>query len=644
MKHIKFISLLFGVGLLAACTDMDIPPMNIVGENEIFGSKEGVTAYVARMYSTLPIEDFKYYHTYNGLFHYNGTCYKQQCCLTGEAIGRDTPGAEVESASFWDDPYKQIRVANKMLETLPRYQSNYTAAEYDMWMGEAYFCRAYIYYALVKRYGGVPLIDHVVDYPASVDLEGTQVPRDSEESIWDLISDDLDKAYDLLPETNQKGRISKYGAAAFKSRAMLHAGCIAKYNTVNETVDGVRICGVPESKAKTYFKAAYDASMLVDGGSYSLYKGKWKAGDRAAIAENFGTIFVNDTPEIIFARYYSSPNAVHGFDDSAQPQQTSTGNNNSEINPTLDFVEMFDGLEKDNAGHLKCFDDDGHYRLFTTPYEIFANCEPRLEATVILPHSKFKGQTIDLHYGIWLGESAATMGPLLTEAENFSTNYTAKYAPNTSNLRTTGGAANITLPNGKVMGIAGASGVYNGWNFGGISGFYLRKYLNPVAGSNNTGNVSTQTWIEIRYAEVLLNRAEAAAELVSLGEGGSYRSEAFRCINQIRERAGADLMAGESDLTIDAVRRERRKELAFEGKAYWDLRRWRIIHLEQNNTKWRTLSQFYSYVDDKYFLDPKYQETRSYNYIYTFNQNQYYQAIPGSEITRNPNCKQNPGF
>ena len=162
--------------------------------------------------------------------------------------------------------------------------------------------------------------------------------------------------------------------------------------------------------------------------------------------------------------------------------------------------------------------------------------------------------------------------------------------------------------------------------------------MNPTAGSNNTGSVSTQPWIEIRYAEVLLNRAEAAVEL------GTNLNDAFNCINQIRERAGADLLASQGDLNIDVVRKERRKELAFEGKTYWDLRRWRIIHLEQNNTKWRTLSQFYSYVDDKYFLDPKYQETRAYNYIYTFNQNGYYQQIPTNEITRNPNCKQNPGY
>ncbi len=645
MRLFKNILLVLSVGAVFSCSSLDIPPVNIVGENEIFGSKEGVTAYVARMYSTLPIEDFKYYIAQSGLFNYTGTVYKQQSCLTGEAIGRDTQGAEGENNSYWDGPYSCIRTACKLLETLPQYKEKFVESDFNTYLGEAYFCRAYLYYSLVKRYGGVPLIDKVVDYPATVDYEGTKMRRASEEEIWDFIGQDLDNAYELLPDKNQKGRADKSAAAAMKSRVMLHAGSIAKYN-VSELKDGnVRVCGIPAAKAKEYFKAAYEASLKVDSGKYGLYKGLWKAGDRTAIATNFGAIFVNETNETIFGRYYDNANAKHGFDDSAQPQQTSTGNNNSELNPTLDFVEMFDGIEKDANGHLKCFDDNGHYRLFTTPYEIFKNCEPRLEATVILPHSQFKGQTIDLHYGIWTGASASTMGPLLNEQENFTMNYTSKYPNETQPLVTTGRDIKVTLPDGSQMSVCGASGVYNAWNFGGISGFYQRKYLNPTAGSNNTGSVSTQTWIDLRYAEVLLNRAEAAMELVSLGEAGSYKTEAYNCIKAIRERAGAEALAGEGDMSIDVVRLERRKELAFEHRAYWDLIRWRVLHEEQNNTKYRTLMQFYSVVDGKYFLDPKYQETRAgINYIYTFNQRSYYQRIPTAEVTRNPNCIQNPGY
>jgi len=101
----------------------------------------------------------------------------------------------------------------------------------------------------------------------------------------------------------------------------------------------------------------------------------------------------------------------------------------------------------------------------------------------------------------------------------------------------------------------------------------------------------------------------------------------------------------EAALDLDVVRKEIRKELAFEHKTWWNLKRWRVIDKEQNNRRYRTLASFYSVEDDKYFLDQKYQEPRGgNNYIFTYDTRYYYQPIPGNEITRNPNCKQNPGF
>ena len=148
---------------------------------------------------------------------------------------------------------------------------------------------------------------------------------------------------------------------------------------------------------------------------------------------------------------------------------------------------------------------------------------------------------------------------------------------------------------------AGANGPVSNWDFGNIGGIYLAKYLSET-GVTNGGN-STQSWIEIRFAEVLLNQAEAAYELHQAGGGGeNYLTVAFNNINSIRERAGATLLSGELDLSnINVVRTERRKELAFENKTYWDLKRWRILHEEQNNRRWRILNSFYSTDAQKYF-------------------------------------------
>lgn len=654
MKLKKYL-LLLCLGSFVACTDLDIPPKNIIGDPEIFGTSEGTMSYIARMYSTLPMEDFRYYYAASGLFNKTDTKYKQQSCLTGEALGRDTKGAETESVSYWDGAYSAIRDANVFMETLPEYESSHTADAYKMYLAEARFIRAFIYYSLVKRYGGVPKVDYVVDYPATVSIEESKLFRDSEEAIWDLIASDLDYAINNLPPTNQKGRANRYVAAAFKSRTMLHAGSIAKYNTINEVYNDAKICGIPAERAGDYFKAAYEASKILDETTnYELYKGEWAADNKNAQTTNFVNIFLKDTKENIFVRYYKSPESVHNFDDSVQPMQTSSGGNNSEICPTLDFVEMFEGIDKDANGRFENTDASGNYKLYNSPLDAFAGCEPRLRATVILPMDQFMGKTIDLRRGIWTGPSGSGIKPLMPEGS--VVDYAAIY-PETGYLKLSNNFAYnnqadnyITLKDGSKMKRAGESGIVSAWDFGNISGFYLRKYLNPNQTDNN-GNKSTQSWIEIRYAEVLLNRAEAAYELFRAGistapTGENYRDEAFRCINLIRERAGATLLTASSDMNdIDIIRKERRKELAFEHKTYWDLKRWRIIYDEQTNRRYKVLYAFYSTDAEKYFLDARFMESKDgNNYIFSFDTKNYYQQIPASEITKNPNCKQNPGY
>lgn len=666
---------------VSACVDLNTPPLNTVNEEDIFGSVAGTESYLARLYTNLPLEDFRYFFEHNDDI-FNQTypnIYKQPSNLTGESIGRDVNSYFTEPAgTFWSKAYKYIRDVNIMIEALPNYKSKFTEDQYNSYLGEAYFIRAGIYFSLAKRYGGVPIVDKVIDYPASVSVEETKLARDSEEDTWDFIGEDYDRAISLLPSTSLKGRANKYAAAAIKSRAMLHAGCIAKYNTIEYSpLNNVRICGIPSDRALDYFTKAYEATKIVDEGGYSLYKGEWAAGDTAAITQNFINIFLNDTEETIFARYWKLPEMPHAYDNPVQPLQTSTGGDNSQACPTLDFVEMFDFDNKNSDGTFANLDDEGHYKLYDSPVEAFAGYEPRLAATVIFPMAEFKGQTIEIRRGVWTSSvSAGTMGPLLNDADNYANNYSAANISGlalVSQLSDNNNSSNwITLNPGSQyyddlynrqpslgesargkMKVSGENGPVSSWDYGNISGFYLRKYLNPDPDSQNSGANSTQPWIEIRYAEVLLNRAEAAWELVSLGQsssstGENYLSVATECINMIRERGGSRLLTStltSSEEDRDVIRKERRKELAFENRTWWDLKRWRILHIEQNNRKYRILMPFYSVVDDKYFLDVKYTEPRSnYTWVYNFPERNYYQEIQNSEITANPNCKQNPGY
>lgn len=631
-----------------SCVDLDIPPMNIVTDDDIMTSANGIEAYMARLYSMLPIEDFRY--NKDGLT--TNAFYAQPSCLTGEAVGRDTFSAnDLESFGYWDHAYTLIREANYLIETLPQYASYHSELDIQHWIAEAHFVRAFAYFALVKRYGGVPKVDKVMD-PSNPNSEIFQLYRASEEEIWNFISDDLQKAINELPtESEKKGRANKYVAAAFKSRAMLFAGSIAKYNTVNETYEGTRICGISAERAVDYFKQAYEASKIVDEGNYALYKGEWSATNKEAQYNNYVNIFLKDTPENIFIRYFDYPDFTHSYDSYAQPIATSTGGSNTEICPTLDFVEMFDGFDKDEEGCFENLDEQGHYKLYSTTMEPFENCEPRLRATVILPGDMFKDQKIEIWRGIYTGETEGGINPLLPPGTYGFYDYMPEFSdPATSVLKLAKNETEnadpaflVTLGDGTKMRRSGPNGTVCATLVGcSITGFLVRKYLDPTL-TNTAWYQSSTDWIELRYAEVLLNRAEAAVELLDEGntEIEGLQDEAYRCINMIRERAGADMLQSASDVDIDVVRKERRKELAFEGKIYWDLRRWRILDDEQTNRTYRTLQPFMAAKENKYFMDIKYMEQ---GFVYTYDTRYYYMPIPYAEIQKDPNIKQNPGF
>jgi hypothetical protein len=637
MKKYTYIILSVLVCWTTACKKLDVPPINIVQDKDVFTSAGGIQAYMARIYSELPIEDFRYSPQRGLNFFWIISPFS---AVTGEALSRDQTSAMQENVdeSPWGDSYKLIRDVNYFLENLSKYSSTYTPEQINSWLGEARFIRAATYFALVKRYGGVPIVDKVLTFPSS-NVDELNIARSSEEAVYDYVAADLDYAYQNLSETNQAGRANKYVAAAFKSRAMLYAGSIAKYNQIT-LVDpsGNRLCGISATKAVTYFKAAYDASLLLES-KYSLYKKAWAAGDKDAQYQNYVNLFFDATSnENIFVKQYHYPESVHGYDAYNVPRQLMGANGySSEVNPTLNFVEMFDGIPKNADGTIKTT-TGGKYDLYTNTMDLFANAEPRLRATVILPGDQFKGQSIEIRRGIYTGSSAGGISPLLPAGS------TANY-PTTNMVQSSNADQHpYTLPDGTTMNPAGLSGVFTGDGTAAISGFSIRKFLVPDKPTSEVlENRSDQTWIEMRYAEVLLNRAEAAYELNALGQNDkTYLQDAFMAINQIRERAGATMLASAADLTsVNVIRIERRKELGFENKIWWDMRRWRTADKEQNSTLYRVLMPFYSANDKKYFFDARTDERNS---RYTFDVRWYYEQIPNGEIQKSQKLIQNPGY
>jgi hypothetical protein len=645
MKKYIYILLIILTAGISACRKLDIPPKNIIQDPDVFSTQPGIQTYMARLYSELPIEDFKYSPA-RGLNYF--WIISPTSATTGEALSRDQTNAMQENFTgwtwdIWGGSYTVIRDCDYFIQTLPSYAKNFTTAQVNAWLGEAHFIRGMTYFALVKRFGGVPIVNTVLNYTPGTSTDDLKVPRSSEQSVWDQIGTDFDFAVTNLPAVNTDyadgSRANKYVAAAFESRAMLYAGSIAKYNSIT-LFDGNKnqLCGIPATAAAAYFQKSYDAAKILDG-IYSLYLTSWSATDKNAQYQNFVNLFSDaSSKENVFVREYQYPNSVHGYDAYNVPRQLIGPNGYSaETNPTLNFVEMFTGIPKNADGTIKTLDGSGHYLLYTNTMDLFANAEPRLRATVILPGDAFKGQNIEIRRGIYTGSSTAGISPLIPAGSR------SQYPLTNLVISSTVTQTAYKLPDGTLMNPAGLSGVFTGDPTCAISGFSIRKWLNPnLPTSQVLENNESQTWIEMRYAEVLLNRAEAAVELASAGQSGSATvSDAFNIINQIRMRAGATLLTSVGATTIDTVRIERRKELAFENKTYWDLKRWRTFAKEQNGTIYKILMPFYSSQAGKYFFDSR---TDERNDVYTYDPRWYYEQIPQAAISKSTNLIQNPGY
>jgi len=143
------------------------------------------------------------------------------------------------------------------------------------------------------------------------------------------------------------------------------------------------------------------------------------------------------------------------------------------------------------------------------------------------------------------------------------------------------------------------------------------------------GNNSTQSWFDIRYAEILLNYAEAAIELGKVADAKS-------AINQIRVRAGIVELT-DAQITRDAVRKERNVELAFESQHYWDIRRWHIADQLILNKKFTALYPYYDLQNSAYIFT-KVPVGNQYSFLPEL----YYEKIDPGQISTDPKLIQNP--
>ncbi|MES2109752.1 MAG: RagB/SusD family nutrient uptake outer membrane protein, partial [Bacteroidota bacterium] len=170
----------------------------------------------------------------------------------------------------------------------------------------------------------------------------------------------------------------------------------------------------------------------------------------------------------------------------------------------------------------------------------------------------------------------------------------------------------------------------------GNTGYYFKKKLNPLVRPGG-GTVSAANYIYMRYAEVLLGYAEAQ------NEATGPDATVYDAINKIRTRSNLPNLSGglSQSQMRDAIIRERRVELCFEGKRFYDIVRWKTAFDVMNADKHAMKITNSSPSDNKGVWQ---YEVIPLNHPHLFKQKMYLNPIPQPVIAQNPKLVQNPGY
>lgn len=566
MKFSKLLLLFLAGCLLSSCTKiLDKKNLSAVNEQDVWNNLDLATAYINRIYAQSLPEWSTEWSNYSDESDGGGSYMYGQ--LTENSV------------NYW--PYDDIRDINILVANIDG--GSLSSANKKLLKGQALFFRAWQYFEMVKRYGGVPLI--LEPQQLTDDL---LVKRSPTSVCMQQIIADLDSAIAYLPEITatsgaNDGHVHKGTAMAVKGRILLYYA--------SPQFD-------PNQSASGRWQAAYDANKAAK--AYLQAHG-------FGLFPDFGGLWFSEMnkEDIFVRRYQYSPNNDISYSHWAaatrplDASQGSTGGNR----PVLEIVNAFpmkDGRPINDPASTYTYNPNYYWQ----------NRDPRFKQTIV-----YNGSLWELS-----GQSGRIQWTYVGGEQNNPT----------------------------------------------ITGFYCRKAVDVSQDPIQAYNSSTD-WVELRFAEVLLNLAEAANEI-------GKTDEAYPELKAIRARAGIDagadnmygLGAGMTQAQMrNAIMFERKIEFAFEGKRYWDLRRRRLfesvlngtrrhgytINLKVPTTEWNALraslssqemidllNQSYTkYFDDK----PKVVDTQ---FDINWKPEYYFFAIPSQHLQLNSNLEQTKGW
>lgn len=451
-------------------------------------------------------------------------------------------------ASVWG----RIRNINDVIRGIT--EGTLSQEEKNELLGQVYFFRAWCYYNLVKWYGGVPIVKDVLE-----PVESSIVPRSSAKACIEFICEDLDTAASMLEEATTSGRwgsgenwgrVTSGTALALKGRVML-LWASPMFNRQNDV-----------ERWKNAYEVIKNSISVINSCGYRLHETSNNVN-----ASDFAQLFsTTNSNEAVFVTLFNVVKSGDGqknnnWERGIRPKNA-TGSGKEASAMLVDMFPMADGKRPALSSTYTKLDASSYTYDANYP---FMNRDPRFYRTFAFPGVR------------WAYSGNSTVAdpdnPPYNQGKDYVlwnyVWYTSLDDQGNAESGNSYGADNL-LSNKK--------------------GIYVRKRSDDLdvnsplyswSDSDNNGGFaySSSPYIEIRYAEVLLNLAEAAC-------GAGNMSEAVSQLEKIRARVGytsennyglqADLSSNQA-ACMAAILYERQIELAYEGKRFDDLRRWMLF-------------------------------------------------------------------
>lgn len=483
---------------LGSCEkSLDLEPLDKYSETTFFKTTEQFKLFANQFYTSLPN-----FATQNTRDTYADILIPWAPSEISNGSYSPTP-----NSGLWSSSYTAIRNATYLVQKAGEAPENIKES-IKVYQGEALFFRAMAYFNLLKDFGGVPIIDKVLDLD---DVDLLYGPRDTREKVVDYIFTDINAAIQDLPleasiPGNNKGRVSREAALALKARIALFEGTWRKFRG---------------QEGNALLDASIEASgAVIDGNFFQLFDRRDVLGD-----DSYRYFFILDNQRANIAGLTKTAQNEYIFVNRYDPTIRATaGGTNAHLSPSasLKFANMFlceDGLPIELSPLFAGRD---------TPEKEYENRDLRMTNVLQRPFTRFWAQTPAEYRRNWA-------------------------APNNG---------------GNIFDI----------NFGNTTrtGYYPVKFRTEVAPPTGID------YPVIRYAEVLLTRAEAMYER----HGVISDEELDKTINALRARSNVApltnaLVASHPGMDMRTeIRRERTVELFLEGFRFDDVRRWKTAEVE----------------------------------------------------------------